>query len=60
MSAALDLGEETCAVVDGGSGAGGAAARWTSSDTTGREMSSTEIGTAIAAGNVGEAAGGGD
>ena len=59
VSAALDLGDEACAVMDGGSGVSGAAARWTTSDATGREMLSTEMGTAIAAGKAGEAAGAG-
>ena len=57
VSAALDRGEEACGVAEG---AGGAAARCTNSDTTGREMSSTAIGTAIAEGKAGGAAGRGD
>ena len=58
VSAVLDRGDEACTMAEGASGLSGAVARGTSSDTTGREMSSAVIGTATTVGKAGGEAGG--
>ena len=57
VSAALKRGDEVCTVAEGASGVSGAVARGTNSDTTGMEMSSAVIGTAMAVGREGGDAG---